>query len=90
MVSRLSMAKKGNPYKNATCESFIKILKDEEVYLWEHRSIEDAEMGISHFIKNVHSEKRLHSSLGYRPTNEFEKRMMEKQKPITSPHAALT
>jgi len=31
---RISMARKGNPYENATCESFIKTLKDEEVYLW--------------------------------------------------------
>lgn len=80
---RISMTKKGNPYENATCESFIKTLKDEEVYLWEYRTIEDAQRRISYFIKDVYNKKRLHSSLGYRPPNEFEELMMEKQKPNT-------
>jgi len=50
---RISMARQGNPYENATCESFIKTLKDEELYLWEYRAIEDAEKRISHFIKDM-------------------------------------
>ena len=78
---QISMSRKGNPYENATCESFIKTLKDEEVYLWEYRTIEDAEKRISHFIRDVYNEKRLHSSLGYRPPNEFEELMTETQKP---------
>ncbi len=78
---QISMSRKGNPYENATCESFIKTLKDEEVYLWEYRAIEDAAKRISHFIKDVYNEKRLHSSLGYRPPNEFEELMTETQKP---------
>jgi transposase InsO family protein len=31
---QISMSRKGNPYDNATCESFMKTLKDEEVYLF--------------------------------------------------------
>ena len=76
---RISMTRKGNPYDNATCESFIKTLKDKEVYLWEYKSIEDAERRISHFVNDVYNEKRLHSSLGYRPPNEFEELILEKQ-----------
>ena len=76
---RISMTRKGNPYDNATCESFIKTLKDEEVSLWEYKSIEDAERRISHFVNDVYNEKRLHSSLGYRPPNEFEELILEKQ-----------
>ena len=87
---RISMTKKGNPYENATCESFIKTLKDEEVYLWEYRTIEDAQRRISYFIKDVYNEKRLHSSLGYRPPNEFEELMMEKQNPTTPCQSVLT
>jgi transposase InsO family protein len=34
---QISMAGKGNPYDNATAESFMKTLKAEEVYLWEYR-----------------------------------------------------
>jgi len=80
---QISMTRKGNPYENATCESFIKTLKDEEVYLWEYTTVEDAERRISHFVKDVYNEKRLHSSLDYRPPNEFEELMMERQKPTT-------
>lgn len=87
---RISMARKGNPYENATCESFIKTLKDEEVYLWEYRTIEDAKKRICHFIEDVYNRKRLHSSLGYRPPNEFEEIVTEKQKPTTPCQSVLT
>jgi len=40
---KISMARRGNPYENAVCESFIKTLKDEEVYLWEYKTMEGAE-----------------------------------------------
>ena len=53
MVFKKVKSRKGNPYDNATCESFIKTLKDEEVYLWEYKTIEDAERRISHFIRDV-------------------------------------
>jgi len=76
---QISMSRKGNPYDNAVCESFIKTLKDEEVYLWEYKTIEDAERRIPYFIKDVYNEKRLHSSLGYRPPNEFEELLMKNQ-----------
>jgi len=36
---QISMCRKRNPYDNATCESFIKTLKDEEVYLWEYKEL---------------------------------------------------
>lgn len=87
---QISMSRKGNPYDNATCESFIKTLKNEEVYLWEYRTVEDAERRICHFIKDVYNEKRLHSSLGYRPPNEFEQLLMENQKSSTPCQITLT
>jgi len=86
----ISMARKGNPYENATCESFMKTLKDEEVYLWEYRTAEDAKKRICHFIEDVYNRKRLHSSLGYRPPDEFEVLVMEKQKLTTPCQSVLT
>lgn len=87
---QVSMSRRGNPYDNATCESFIKTLKNEEVYLWEYNTIEDAKMRIPYFIKDVYNEKRLHSSLGYRPPNEFEGLLMENQKSIIPCQNVLT
>ncbi len=69
---RISMARKGNPYDNAAAESFIKTLKAEEVYLWEHRTMDDVQNRLPTFIEDVYNRKRLHSSLGYRPPVEFE------------------
>ncbi len=69
---QISMARKGNPYDNAAAESFMKTLKSEEVYLWEYRSLADVQKRLSYFIEQVYNRKRLHSSLGYRPPDEFE------------------
>jgi putative transposase len=69
---RISMSRKGNPYDNATAESFIKTLKSEEVYLWEYRTLEDVQIRLPFFIQEVYNRKRLHSSLGYQPPVEFE------------------
>ena len=38
----ISMSRKGNPYDNAACESFMKTLKYEEVYRNEYRDFHDA------------------------------------------------
>lgn len=76
----ISMARKGNPYDNAVAESFIKTLKVEEVYLWEYRTLADVEKRLPYFIEHVYNQKRLHSSLGYRPPDEFEKMHLINQK----------
>mgnify|MGYP001428072035 CR=1 FL=1 len=84
------MARRGNPYDNAVCESFLKTLKDEEVYLFDYRTTEVAERRISHFVEDVYNEKRLHSSLDYCPPNEFEERLLDKQKPAVPSQITLT
>jgi transposase InsO family protein len=81
---QISMGRKANPYDNAYAESFIKTLKSEEVQLWEYRSIEDVEKRIPYFIEEVYNQKRLHSSLGYRPPCEFETMMMSTPNPCHS------
>jgi transposase InsO family protein len=69
---RISMSRSGNPYDNATCESFMKTLKYEEVYRQEYRDLGEARASIERFIEKVYNGKRLHSALGYRPPIEFE------------------
>ena len=70
---RISMSRKGNPYDNATCESFMKTLKYEEVYRQEYRDLAEARASIDRFIEKIYNGKRLHSALGYRPPVEFER-----------------
>lgn len=70
--ARMSMSAVGNPYDNAKAESFFKTLKQEEVYLKDYRSFDDAEQNLTEFIEEVYNSKRLHSSLGYLPPVEFE------------------
>lgn len=68
----ISMSRKGNPYDNAGCESFMKTLKYEEVYCNEYRDFDEARASIGEFLQSVYNQKRLHSALGYVPPAEFE------------------
>ena len=68
----ISMSRKGNPYDNAACESFMKTLKYEEVYRNEYRDFQEAHASIGEFLERVYNQKRLHSALGYLPPAEFE------------------
>lgn len=69
---RISMSRKGNPYDNAACESFMKTLKYEEVYRQEYRDLAEAQASIEQFLEKIYNGKRLHSALGYLPPVEFE------------------
>ena len=69
---QISMSRKGNPYDNAACESFMKTLKYEEVYRTEYRDLNDAYSQIGDFLEQVYNRRRLHSALGYLPPAEFE------------------
>jgi len=74
---RISMSRKGNPYDNATCESFMKTLKYEEVYRQEYRDLADARASIGQFLNKVYNQQRLHSALGYLPPAEFEQSLSQ-------------
>ena len=69
---QISMSRRGNPYDNGACESFMKTLKYEEVYRNEYRDLKDAHESISEFLESVYNHQRLHSALGYVPPVEFE------------------
>jgi len=68
----ISMSNKGNPYDNAACESFMKTLKQEEVYRNEYRDFHEAHASIGDFLERVYNQQRRHSALGYLPPAEFE------------------
>jgi transposase InsO family protein len=79
--ARISMSAKGKPRDNAKAESFFKTLKVEEVYLQDYQSFEEAKGRLDHFITAVYNQKRLHSSLGYRPPSEFEQQLSTNHTP---------
>lgn len=68
----ISCSRKGNPYDNAFLESFMKTLKNDEIYLGEYETYLDVIENVPYFIEEVYNKKRLHSSLGYLPPDEFE------------------
>jgi len=77
---QISMSRRGNPYDNATMESFFKTLKQEEVYLYEYNTIEDVRARLPYFIEEVYNRKRLHSAIGYVPPSEFEEWVLNREK----------
>lgn len=70
-----SMGEVGNSYDNAHAESLNKTIKNEEVWINEYETFEQAYMGIKLFVQ-MYNEKRLHSSIGYVPPNEFEQQQI--------------
>lgn len=67
-----SMSRAGNPYDNAKCESFIKTLKQEEIYTRHYRDRADLELHLAEFIEQYYNRRRLHSALDYRSPERFE------------------
>ena len=72
-----SMSRPANPYDNASCESFIKTLKQEEIYVNQYRDLEDLRAHIAEFIDQYYNRCRLHSALGYKTPEEFEQSFAE-------------
>ncbi len=68
-----SMSRPGNPYDNAKCESFIRTLKQEEIYTRKYRDRADLELHIGEFLEQYYNRLRLHSALGYRSPESFER-----------------
>ena len=71
----LSMSRAGNPYDNATCESWIKTLKVEEIYGNQYQDLEDLRSQLREFIEQYYNRERLHSALGYCSPEKFEQQL---------------
>jgi transposase InsO family protein len=74
-----SMSRPANPYDNASCESFMKTLKQEEIYTNRYNDLEQLRTNIEEFIEEYYNRQRLHSALGYRSPEEFEQQSERKQ-----------
>jgi len=67
-----SMSRPANPYDNASCESFIKTLKREEIYVSDYRDLEHLRQNLEEFLDRYYNRVRLHSALDYQSPQEFE------------------
>jgi len=67
-----SMSRPANPYDNASCESFMRTLKREEIHANTYRDLKHLRAHIEEFIERYYNRIRLHSALGYVPPEEFE------------------
>jgi putative transposase len=67
-----SMSRPGNPWDNASCESFMKTLKREEVYCQQYKDYNDLSQHLEAFIDQYYNRQRLHSALGYRSPVDYE------------------
>ena len=86
-----SMSRPANPYDNAACESFMKTLKQEEIYCNRYADFQELSAHLEEFIDTYYNRQRLHSALGYRTPEEFEQQAANT--PLserTSTAAALT
>ena len=69
-----SMSRPANPYDNASCESFLKTLKREEIYANDYSTLEQPREQVEEFIERYYNQQRLHSALGYCTPHEFEQK----------------
>lgn len=72
IAARQSMSAPGNPYHNAFVESAFSRLKTELLQGGCFCDIQDAHLAIFDFIEVFYNQRRLHSSIGYIPPQEFE------------------
>lgn len=69
MLCDLPFPLQGEP---VDAESFIKIVKCEEVSVYPYRTFEEAQACLQIFLLDVYNTERLHVSSGYVPPDEFE------------------
>lgn len=86
-----SMSRPGNPYDNAKCERFMRTLKQEEIHCREYRDIEDLRANLQVFFERYYNTERLHSALGYRSPQAFEREAVTRgHEPPEAPTMSFT
>jgi transposase InsO family protein len=68
-----SMSRPANPWDNAACERFMRTLKEEEIGGQQYRNRQDLAAHLEEFIDHYYNRLRLHSALGYKTPEEFER-----------------
>jgi transposase InsO family protein len=68
-----SMSRPANPYDNAACESFMKTLKQEEIYCNQYADFDELSQHLEEFLGAYYNRLRMHSALGYRSPEDFER-----------------
>lgn len=58
-----SMSRPAYPYDNARCESFLKTLKQEQIYCQRYCTLEGLRCRLEEFIEHYYNQQRLHSAL---------------------------
>jgi len=69
----ISMSRKGNCWDNAVSESFFGSLKQELVHHEKYENLTKARSSLFKYIEAFYNPKRLHSTLGYKSPDEYEK-----------------
>jgi len=69
----ISMSRKGNCWDNAVSESFFGTLKQEMIHHKKYKNLEEVRMSLFQYIEVFYNLKRLHSTLGYKSPDEYEK-----------------
>jgi putative transposase len=59
-----SMSRPANPYDNASCETFMKTLKREEIYANRYDDLDHLRVNVEEFIEQYYNRQRLHSCTG--------------------------
>lgn len=70
-----SMSRKGNCWDNAVMERFFLNLKMERVWQRDYANHQEAINDVTDYIVGFYNSQRLHSTLGYRPPNVYEREM---------------
>jgi len=85
-----SMSRPANPYDNATCESFLKTLKREEIHACAYRGFEHLHNRLWDFIEKYYNRCWLHSALRHCSPEEFEKEACQAKSEIASAAPIMT
>jgi putative transposase len=85
-----SMSRPANPYDNASCESFMKTLKREEIYANAYENLEHLRANLEIFLESYYNQQRLHSALGYRTPEEFERQAQCQSETADAKAATIT